>query len=161
MILRIDQAFYENGVRYSVLLPGVREALGALAKVGIAMGVATSDGTTATRAALAALGIDALLPHVFGYDSVARPKPAPDMVLDFCAAVGVDPCEVAVIGDNPHDLEMAESAGAGAAIGVLSGNSVRADLAPLADVILASVGDLPAWLAEASPGQAAAGRSPL
>ena len=58
---------------------------------------------------------------------------------------------IAVIGDNRHDLEMARSAGAGAAIGVLSGNGGRADLAPLADAVLDSVRDLPAWLASRRP----------
>ena len=56
------------------------------------------------------------------------------------------PREVAVVGDNPHDLEMARSGGAGAAIGVLSGNSGADDLAPLADVVLPSIRELPAWL---------------
>lgn len=148
MVARIDRVFYENGIHYSVLLPGARETLAALAAAGFAMGVATSDGTAATRAALGALSIDRFLPHVFGYDSVPRPKPAPDIVHGFCAAVGIEPREVAVIGDNPHDLEMARSAGAGAALGVLSGNSAHADLAPLADAVLESVRDLPAWLAE-------------
>ena len=83
------------------------------------MGVATSDGTAGTRAALQSLKIDRYLPHVFGYDSVARPKPAPDMVFAFAAAIGAEPEAIAVIGDNTHDLEMARSAGAGAALGVL------------------------------------------
>ena len=48
-----------------------------------------------------------------------------------------------MIGDNPHDLEMARSAGAGAAIGVLTGNSSRQELAPLADAVLDSMCDLP------------------
>jgi phosphoglycolate phosphatase len=51
-----------------------------------------------------------------------------------------------VIGDNPHDLEMARSAGAGVAIGVLSGTGTPEALAPLADHVLDSVCDLPAWL---------------
>jgi phosphoglycolate phosphatase len=146
MVERIDRAFYENGLRYSVLLPGVAETLETLAGAGLAMGVATSDSTAATRAALAAVGIARFLPHVFGYDSVARPKPAPDIVHGFCAAIGAEPREVAVIGDNPHDLRMARSAGAGAALGVLSGNSGMDDLAPLADAVLGSIRDLPAWL---------------
>ena len=37
----------------------------------------------AAQAALEALGVDAYLPHVFGYDSVAHPKPAPDIVHAF------------------------------------------------------------------------------
>ena len=51
-----------------------------------------------------------------------------------------------VVGDNVHDLAMARAAGAGAAIGVLSGNGAAADLAPLADAVLDSVCDLPGWL---------------
>ena len=75
-----------------------------------------------------------------------HPKPAPDIVHAFSEAIGVPPSEIVVIGDNPHDIEMARSAGAGAALGVLTGNSGRDDLAPLADAVLDSVADLPAWL---------------
>ncbi len=146
MVSRIDRVFYANGVAGSVLLPGVREVLGKLALAGHAMGVATNDGTAAARAALAAVELQDFLPHVFGYDSVPQPKPAPDIVHAFSAVAGVALHEIAVIGDNLHDLEMARSAGAGAAIGVLSGNSREEDLAPLADAVLASVSELPAWL---------------
>jgi phosphoglycolate phosphatase len=41
---------------------------------------------------------------------------------------------------------MARSAGAGWAVGVLSGTGSADDLAPLADVVLAGIGDLPAWV---------------
>jgi phosphoglycolate phosphatase len=150
MVDRIDQAFYENAVRCSVALPGVSEALARLGKLGWSMGVATSDGTAGTRAALAALGLDRHLAHVFGYDAVERPKPAPDIVYAFAAAIGAEPAEIAVIGDNRHDLEMARSAGAGAAIGVLSGTSRAEDLAPFADILLDSVCDLPACLGSPS-----------
>jgi phosphoglycolate phosphatase len=146
LVARIDHVFFENSLRYSIALPGVREALSELAAAGYSMGVATSDGTASSRAALAKLGLEPYLPHVFGYDSVPRPKPAPDIVHAFAAAISVEPNEVAVIGDNAHDLEMALSAGAGAAIGVLSGNSTHADLADLADVVLEGIAELPGWL---------------
>jgi len=146
LVTRMDGVFYENGIRYSVLLPGAAETLAQLKRSGYTMGVATSDGTAATKAALASLDVTQYLPYVFGYDSVPRPKPAPDMVHGFCAATGLNAAEIVVIGDNSHDLEMARSAGAGAAIGVLSGTSREADLAPLADAILPSICDLPEWL---------------
>lgn len=146
MVEHLDLTFHENGIRHSVLLPGVREMLDGTARAGFAMGVATSDGTAGTKAALKALAIDNYLPHVFGYDSVRRPKPAPDIVHAFAAAAGIPESEIVVVGDNAHDLEMARSAGAGAAIGVLSGNSGMDDLAPLADAVLLSVCDLPGWL---------------
>jgi phosphoglycolate phosphatase len=145
MVKRIDGAFYANGVRCSVALPGVAETLAAFAADGVAMGVATSDGTAATKAALAMLGLEKYLPHVFGYDSVARPKPAPDIVHAFAAAAGLAPKEIVVVGDNRHDLEMARAAGA-AAIGVCSGTSSAEDLADLADAVLPDIRALPEWL---------------
>ena len=78
---------------------------------------------------------------------MARPKPAPDIVFAFADAVGLAPREIAVVGDNRVDLEMARSAGA-IAVGVLTGNAAASDLEPLADVILPSVREVPGWVAE-------------
>ena len=142
----IDGVFHRNGIAFSVAMPGLAETLDRLAGMGFVMGVATSDGTAATKAALEMLGVAPLLPHVFGYDSVARPKPAPDMVEAFAAATGLAPHEILVIGDNHHDLAMAKAAGAGVAIGVLSGTGEESDLAPLADAILPDINALPGWL---------------
>ena len=151
MIARIDRRFYENGILYSVPVPALKETLQALSSAGYALGVATSDGTSAAQAALAALGVAAYLPHVYGYDAVQRPKPAPDMVEAFAAAIGVPVGEVVVVGDNTHDLHMARAAGAGAAIGVLTGTGSRQDLAVLADTVLDSIADLPDWLQQKRP----------
>jgi phosphoglycolate phosphatase len=142
----IDEVFCLNGARYSVAVAGLHETLHRLAGRGLMMGVATSDSTRAARAALAALDVAHHLPHVLGYDAVAAPKPAPDMVAAFCAAAGVRAAETIVVGDNLHDLEMARRAGAGAALGVLTGNGTYEDLAGHADAVLASVAELPDWL---------------
>jgi phosphoglycolate phosphatase len=146
LVLHMDEVFHQNGLRFSVAVAGLNETLVALAEMGLAMGVATSDSTAGAKAALKSLGVDRHLPHIFGYDSVPFPKPAPDMVHAFAAAAGLQPAEIAVVGDNRHDLEMARSAGAGLAIGVLSGTGAQDDLAPLADVILADIRALPEWL---------------
>ena len=79
-----------------------------------------------------------------GCHSGYGPKPGPGMALAFCAATGLAPPEVAVVGDAVHDLAMGRAAGVGLTVGVLSGTSGREDLADLADIILASVADLPA-----------------
>jgi phosphoglycolate phosphatase len=50
---------------------------------------------------------------------------------------------VAVVGDNLHDLEMARAAGAGLAVGVLSGTSAIDELGPHADHVIASIAELP------------------
>jgi phosphoglycolate phosphatase len=56
------------------------------------------------------------------------------------------PYEIAMVGDNLHDLETAHAAGAGLAVGVLSGNSPREALESHADVVLDSVAGLPELL---------------
>ena len=66
-------------------------------------------------------------------------------MLAFAREAGLVPADIAVVGDNPHDMEMARAAGA-TAIGVTSGNSSADDLSPLADVVLPSVAALPEWL---------------
>ncbi len=148
IVQRIDNGFAAGGPNHSVLLPGVAETLAELAGRGHVMGVATNDGTVTATEALGAIGLGSFFAMVLGYDAVAHPKPAPDMVLAFATEAGMMPANVIVVGDNAHDLIMARTAGAGAAIGVLSGNSAPADLAPFADAILDSICDLPAWLAD-------------
>jgi phosphoglycolate phosphatase len=151
MIARIDRRFHENGILHSVPVPGLKQTLAALKAAGFHMGVATSDGTAAARAALAALAVADDLPHVFGYDSVREPKPAPDMVHAFARVLALPVAAIAVVGDNTHDLHMARAADAGAAIGVLTGTGSAADLSPLADVVLPSIVELPEWLATLQP----------
>ena len=68
------------------------------------------------------------------------------MVFGFCARTGLEPAEVAVVGDNRHDLEMGQRAGAGLVIGVLTGTGDHADLTERADHVLDSVRDLEALL---------------
>jgi phosphoglycolate phosphatase len=147
-VARMDAAFRDHAQRASVAIKGVLETLADLARQGYVMGVATNDAIAAARASLSATGIDRYVTHIFGCDSVARPKPAPDMVEAFANAVGVAPGEIVVVGDNQLDLQMARSAGAGLAVGVTSGNSAGQDLAPLADAVLESIRDLPRFLEE-------------
>ncbi len=144
---RIDAAFEDGARRRSVPVAGLRSTLDALAGAGLHLGVATSDATASARACLETLGLAARFACVLGYDAVPRPKPAPDMVVAFCEAVGVPPGAIAVVGDSRHDLEMARAAGAGVAIGLLGGTSARADLMPLADVVLNGLPALSHWLA--------------
>ena len=64
------------------------------------------------------------------------------MVDGFRAATGLAAAEVAVVGDNLHDLEMGRAAGAGLLVGVLTGTSLREDLADHAHHVLDSIAGL-------------------
>jgi phosphoglycolate phosphatase len=142
-----DRFVSENVSAKPYGLPGVKDALATLHRQGYRMGVATNDSTRGAERTLATLGMSQLFDAAYGYDAVANPKPAPDTVRVFCDLTGYRPSEIAMVGDNRHDMEMARAAGAGMAIGVLSGNGTRETLSPLADILIDSVADLPALLA--------------
>lgn len=132
-----------EGAAMAVAIPGLAAAVAALHRAGVRLGVATNDSTAGAEQTLLALGIAQMFDAAFGYDAVANPKPAADPVVAFCDLTGLRAAEIAVVGDNRHDLEMARAAGAGMTIGVLSGTGTRESLAPLADTIIDSVAELP------------------
>ncbi len=115
---------------------------GRLREAGRRVALATSDDRAPTERTLAALALTGEIDATVCADDGIAVKPAPDMVVHVCAALGVVPARTAVVGDAPADLEMARAAGAGLTIGVLTGVGRRADLEPLADTIIASVGEL-------------------
>ena len=145
-VARFNEITSVQGSAMAVALPGVVESLRALHRRAYRLGVATNDSTSGAEKTLATLGVAQLFDAAYGYDAVANSKPAPDTVLAFCDLTGLKPGEIAMVGDNRHDLEMARAGGCGLAIGVLSGTGTRDSLSPMADVVLDSVADLPDFL---------------
>ena len=119
----------------------------SLSGAGMAIGIASSDGQASIRRTVEVLELTSHVDFIAGYDSGHGPKPEPGMLLAFAAHLGLHPSQVAMVGDNGHDLVMARAAAAGAAIGVLSGTGTRQTLETLADVLVDSVADLPGLLA--------------
>ena len=125
-------------------LANLADLFGGLHASGRLVAIATSDDRDPTERTLTALGLaDAVDALVCADDGVAV-KPAPDMVLRLCAELGVAPARTAVVGDTAADLRMAREAGAGLAIGVLTGVGARSDLEPFADRVIATVASLEA-----------------
>jgi phosphoglycolate phosphatase len=52
------------------------------------------------------------------------------------------PQEIAVIGDNSHDVGMGRAGGAGLTVGVLTGTGTRESLTPMSDICIDSICDL-------------------
>jgi phosphoglycolate phosphatase len=123
--------------------------LGYLRRAGLALGLATMDDTANAHDTAARLGIARLLDFVAGADAGHGAKPGPGMALAFCAALGLDPAEVAVVGDTRADLMMARAAGCGLAVAVLTGGTPRQAVEGLADHVLDDVHGLPTFLAAA------------
>jgi phosphoglycolate phosphatase len=146
-IASYDSVAVTEGARNAAGVEGLHQTLEILVERGFLLGIATNDSEAGARATAAALGLTDLFHTIIGYDSVSQPKPWPDQLHLFAARTGLPPAAIAMVGDNTHDLEMAHSAGAGLAIGVLSGNSTREDLNALADIIVDSIADLPGLFA--------------
>ncbi|QKC99275.1 HAD family hydrolase [Mesorhizobium sp. NZP2298] len=145
-VARFNEITSVQGSTMAVALPGVVDTLAALHKKSYRLGVATNDSTSGAEKTLVTLGVAQLFDAAYGYDAVANPKPAPDTIQAFCDLTGLKPSEIAMVGDNRHDLEMARAGGCGLAVGVLSGTGTRESLAEIADIILDSVADLPDFL---------------
>lgn len=146
MTVGFDRFTAEQGAAQSVPLPGSRDAIEQLHEAGFRLGVATNDSTGGAEKTLLALGVAQMFDAAYGYDGVANPKPAPDSIYAFCDLTGLKPSQIAMVGDNRHDLEMARAGGVGLAVGVLSGTGTRETLSPLADVVLGSIAELPGYL---------------
>jgi phosphoglycolate phosphatase-like HAD superfamily hydrolase len=119
-----------------------RALFASLHSKGIKIAIATADDRAPTQAMIEAFDIDEYITTMVCADDGIPSKPAPDMVLTICERMQLDPSKVMVIGDTTSDLKMARSAGAGLAVGVLSGVSSARDLAAHADLILESVDEL-------------------
>lgn len=113
--------------------------------LGMKLGVATNDIHSSATHHMQQLGVHDYFVEVIGADSVSLPKPSGQMIARFAAVTGLKPDEIAMVGDNSHDMEEARAGGA-VAIAVLTGNAAHEDIAHLADHTLNSVADIPALL---------------
>ena len=98
----------ESGTR---LLPGAAEAVAALKARGLTVGVCSNKPRAFTRRLLDYLGLAGQIDLVLGPEDVARPKPAPDMLLKALERLHLKPAEVLYVGDMTVDIETARAAG--------------------------------------------------
>jgi phosphoglycolate phosphatase len=109
---------------------------------GLVLGIASSDSEGAITDTLAHFNLTDVTDFVAGYDSGHGAKPEPGMFTAFCMACGLAPDEVAMVGDNLHDMEMGRRGGAGWRVGVLTGTGTRHSLTPHSDMVLESITEL-------------------
>lgn len=152
-IAEIAERITDEAVAGGALVPAHPDLTGilqALRTQGYRLGVATNDTEAAARLQLGSAGVLDAFDWIAGADSGHGAKPGPGMLLAFARDGGLDPAEVAMIGDSLHDMVMAERAGL--RVGVLTGPAVAADLEGAADVVLGSIAALPELLARLDSG---------
>jgi phosphoglycolate phosphatase len=114
--------------------------------LGLRLGVATNDSHLSAVTHMEHLGVRHYFDDIIAADTVPVPKPSGDMVRRFAAVTGLKTTEIAMVGDNSHDMDEARAGNAGLAVAVLSGNGGEEHISHLADHTLASIADLPALL---------------
>jgi len=107
-------------------LPGARELLAHLAKVGVPHGIATSGRIESAGPAIEMLGVGADVP-IITRDLVRYAKPDPDLFLAAAEKIGVSIHDSIVVGDSVWDLLAAQRARA-LGVGVLSGGYGQEEL---------------------------------
>jgi HAD superfamily hydrolase (TIGR01509 family) len=107
-------------------LPGARELLRYLSRVGVPWAIATSARIDSARPTLDALGVGAEVPIVTR-DQVAHAKPDPDLFLAAADQLGVPIADSVVVGDSVWDLLAARRARA-LGVGLLSGGYGKEEL---------------------------------
>jgi len=138
---------YASGVHE---IAGAREAIDTLRARGWAVVLTTGFDRTLAQLLLERLGWeDGVVDDMVTADDVRHGRPAPDLVFEAMRRTGTaSPRDVVVVGDTAADLETAANAGAGRAVGVLSGAHDRNELEKYPhSAILGSIAGLPAWLA--------------
>jgi HAD superfamily hydrolase (TIGR01549 family) len=100
-------------------LPGARELLSELTRLGVRWAIATSGQLESAGPTLAALGVPPEVPIVTR-DDVAHAKPDPDLFLTAADRLGVSIVDSVVVGDSVWDLLAARRARA-LGVGLLSG----------------------------------------
>ena len=113
----------------------------------VKIAIATADDRAPTQAMVEALDIAEFIATMICADDGMPAKPQPATVRTICERMNVDPSKAMVVGDTASDMKMARAAGAGLAVGVLSGVSGASDLIPYADAIIDSVDSLHGYAA--------------
>lgn len=119
-------------------LTNLKELFGNLKRYDIKIGLSTADVKLSALHFINKFDISEYFDFIGSRDGILKPKPHKDMCVEFCEKCGLQPYEVAIVGDSHIDMLFARNSGA-LAVGVLSGVSSKYNLKDVADVILPSV----------------------
>ena len=91
--------------------PGVEEWLAEADAAGIEVAIASSSEAEWVLPLLERIGLHARFEHVVNAGGSLRPKPDPDVYVEACRRLGVDPAHALAIEDSPHGITAAKAAG--------------------------------------------------
>jgi HAD superfamily hydrolase (TIGR01509 family) len=128
-------------VAAEVALPGIDEWLADAGALGLPLAIASTSAPEWVEGHLDRLGFRDHFIHVACYRDGLRPKPAPDIYLEACAALGVAPEHALAIEDSPNGVAAAKAAGL-LCVAVPHAITTRLDLSR-ADLVITSLAATP------------------
>ena len=131
-----------NWKPYLQPLPGLEDFLARAGQSGVKMGVVTSDDTEMARTHLNLLNILDFFHVVMGSEQIERAKPFPDIGIQACRDMNIDPEQLVVIGDTNGDMNLGKNLKAKASIGVVTYTGEDTSHLTDADHIIRHYGEL-------------------
>jgi len=118
--------YFTRRIKTVRVVPGTRELLQHLSKIGLPWTIATSGERAQTEKLVKGLHLPKSLPVVTG-DDVKNAKPAPDVFLFAAEKLGVSISDCIIVGDSPWDL-LAGRRMKALGVGLLSGGYAKEEL---------------------------------
>lgn len=118
--------YFTREIKTVRILPGARELLQHLTKIGLPWTIATSGERAQTEKLVKGLHLPKSLPLVTG-DDVKNAKPAPDIFLFASEKLAVSISDCIIVGDSPWDL-LAGRRMKALGVGLLSGGYAKEEL---------------------------------
>ncbi|WP_052326848.1 HAD family hydrolase [Deinococcus peraridilitoris] len=124
----------------------MKSGLNELRGAAFALAVATNKVQTVALAMLETAGIAHFFPVVVGSDMVPLPKPHPALGFLTAECLHAQPVNCVMIGDTPHDVQMARAAGR-RSVALTHGTHDHERLQPVEPtIVLQSYGETVKWL---------------
>jgi pyrophosphatase PpaX len=107
----IKKFYFDNFKKNLKLFPHARETLKELRNKGLKLGLVTNTPIKQTYKLLEDLKLREYFDVVVGGDEVRNGKPAPDIILEACKRLKIEPKDALMIGDTPMDMMSCKNAG--------------------------------------------------
>jgi HAD superfamily hydrolase (TIGR01509 family) len=104
-------ARHHDLIALEVARPGVVELLDAATAAGVPVAIASSSPETWVRLHLERLALGERFAAVLCREHVTRTKPAPELYLAACLALGAEPARSVALEDSPNGIAAAKAAG--------------------------------------------------
>lgn len=124
----------------SSLFAGVLEALQSLSAANLKLGILSADSTANIEEFVVSHQLSPYIQLAMGAKEGLN-KPNPQLLIQACHKLGVDPTNTIMVGDSQGDIAMAQAADAGGTIGICWG-TLNAPHLNKADVVINSLAEI-------------------